>query len=303
MVKELKEEILSLKKQKRAVILAHNYQIGEVQEVADFIGDSLELSRKAVNVDCEIIVFCGVHFMAETAAILNPEKTVLLPEIDAGCPMADMINQEKLLNWSSQYPDAVVVSYVNTTAEVKALSYICCTSANAIEIVRAIPFRRILFVPDKNLAHWVKKNVPDKEIIPWDGFCPTHHMIKREDLLRAKEAHPNALVVVHPECRPEVVELADHVASTSGMVKFCANSSAREFIIGTEIGLIYRLKKEIPDKEFYPIKKTVVCPNMKITTLESVYLALKEEKHLIKVQEDIRLKAKEAIERMIALSK
>jgi len=301
MVNETVEEILELKKQKNAIILAHNYQRGEIQDIADFVGDSLELSRKAVELECDIIVFCGVHFMAETASILNPEKTVLLPEIDAGCPMADMIDGEKLTKWASQFPNTPVIAYVNTTAEVKALSYACCTSANASEIVKSIPFERVLFVPDKNLADWVKRKVPEKEIIPWDGFCPTHHMIKKEDVIRSKQLYPNALVVVHPECRPEVIDLADHVASTSGMVRFAKSSSAKEFLIGTETGLIYRLKKENPDKKFYPLKKTMICPNMKVTTLESVLTALREMKHIIKVREDIRLKAKEAIERMFNL--
>lgn len=301
MVNRTVEEILELKKQRNAIILAHNYQREEVQEIADFVGDSLELSRQATKVDCDVIVFCGVHFMAETAAILNPDKTVLLPEIDAGCPMADTVDVEELKRWIDRYPYAPVVSYVNTTAEVKALSYACCTSANAPQIVKAVPFSSIIFVPDKNLADWVKKHVPEKEIIAWNGFCPTHHMIKREDIIRAKEAHPNALVVVHPECRPEVIELADHVASTSGMVRFARASSRKEFIIGTEVGLLYRLKKENPDKVFYPVKKTMICPNMKITTLDSILTALKENQYVIKVPEDIRIKAHEAVQRMLTL--
>lgn len=301
MVNRTVEEILELKKQRNAIILAHNYQREEVQEIADFVGDSLELSRQATKVDCDVIVFCGVHFMAETAAILNHDKTVLLPEIDAGCPMADTVDVEELKRWIDRYPYAPVVSYVNTTAEVKALSYACCTSANAPQIVKAVPFSSIIFVPDKNLADWVKKHVPEKEIIAWNGFCPTHHMIKREDIIRAKEAHPDALVVVHPECRPEVIELADHVASTSGMVRFARASSQKEFIIGTEVGLLYRLKKENPDKVFYPVKKTMICPNMKITTLDSILTALKENQYVIKVPEDIRIKAHEAVQRMLTL--
>ncbi len=301
MDKAVIEEILKLKKQRNAIILAHNYQREEVQDIADFVGDSLELSRQAVKVECEVIVFCGVHFMAETAAILNPDKTVLLPEIEAGCPMADNVDVEELKEWIKKYPDSPVISYVNTTAEVKALSYACCTSANAPQIVRAVPFNSVIFVPDKNLAHWVKKNVPEKELITWQGFCPTHNMIKKEDVVRAKQAHPDALVVVHPECKPEVIEMADHVASTSGMVRFAKSSSAKEFIIGTEVGLLYRLKKENPDKEFYPLKRTMICPNMKITTLESVLSALKENKYVIKVPEEIRIKAKEAVDRMLYL--
>lgn len=303
MVQDTVREILELKKQRNAVILAHNYQIPQIQDIADFVGDSLELSRQATKVDCEVIVFCGVHFMAETAAILNPEKTVLLPEIDAGCPMADSVDVEKLKELINKYPDAAVVSYVNTTAEVKALSYACCTSANAPLVVKAVPFKKIIFVPDKNLAYWVKKQVPDKEIIPWDGFCPTHHMIKKEDVLRAMKLHPKALFIAHPECRPEVIELAHHVASTSGMVRYAKSSSEKEFIIGTEVGLLYRLQKENPDKQFYPVKKTMICPNMKITTLESVVNALKEMKYIIKVPEHIRVKAKDAVDRMLTLLK
>ncbi|MEN2986129.1 MAG: quinolinate synthase NadA [Thermodesulfovibrionaceae bacterium] len=301
MVKDAVEEILKLKKQKNAIILAHNYQIPEIQDIADFIGDSLELSRQVTKVDCEVIVFCGVHFMAETAAILNPDRVVLLPEIDAGCPMADNVDVEALKKMMEEYPDAAVVSYVNTTAKVKALSYACCTSANAPLVVKAVPFERIIFVPDKNLAYWVKKQVPEKEIIPWDGFCPTHHMIKKEDVLKVMELHPNALFVAHPECRPEVIELAHHVASTSGMVRYAKSSPADEFIIGTEVGLLYRLKKENPNKTFYPVKKTMMCPNMKITTLESVLNALRDMKYVIKVPENIRVKAKEAVERMLML--
>lgn len=295
------KEIIELKKQKNAIIVAHNYQLGEIQEIADFIGDSLELSRMVSQVRCDVIVFCGVHFMAETAAILNPDKTVLLPEIEAGCPMADEMDVGELKEWIKKYPDAAVVSYVNTTAEVKALSYACCTSANAPQIVKAVPFNSVIFVPDKNLAYWVKKNVPEKNIIPWDSFCPVHNMVKKEDVIRAKKAYPEALVVVHPECPPEVIDMADHVASTSGMVKFAKSSSAKEFIIGTEVGLLYRLKKENPDKIFHPLKKTMICPSMKITTLESVVVALKENKHVIKIPEEIRLKAKEAVDRMFYL--
>jgi len=301
MVNKIVEEIKKLKKQRNAIILAHNYQREEIQDIADFVGDSLELSRQATQVQCDVIVFCGVHFMAETAAILNPDKTVLLPEIEAGCPMADTVNVKELKEWIKKYPHAPVVSYVNTTAEVKALSYACCTSANAPHIVKAVPFDSIIFVPDKNLADWVKKQVPEKEIIPWNGFCPTHHMIKKEDVIRAKKAHPDALVVVHPECRPEVIELSDHVASTSGMVRYAKASPKKEFIIGTEVGLLYRLKKENPDKTFYPLKTTMICPNMKLTTLESVLRALKENQYVIKVPEDIRIKAYEAVQRMFTL--
>jgi len=303
MVNETVEEILKLKKQKNAILLAHNYQLPEIQDIADFIGDSLELSRQATDAKCDIIVFCGVNFMAETASILNPDKTVLLPEIDAGCPMADNVDVYKLKELIKQHPDAAVVSYVNTTAEVKALSYACCTSANAPEVVRAVPHKKIIFVPDKNLAEWAKRNVPEKIIISWDGYCPVHHMIRKEDVIRAKEMHPEAIFIAHPECRPEVIDYAQHVASTSGMIRFAKDSQAKEFIIGTETGLIYRLKKENPDKIFYPLKKSMLCPDMKITTLESVLKALKENKYIVKVPEEIRIKAKQAVDRMFNLLK
>ncbi len=301
MVSNTVNEIVKLKRQRNAIILAHNYQIGEVQEIADFTGDSLELSRIASEIKCDVIVFCGVHFMAETAAILNPDKTVLLPEIEAGCPMADEVDVEKLKEWIKKNPDAAVISYVNTTAEVKALSYACCTSANAPQVVKAVPYDSVIFVPDKNLADWVKRNVPEKKIIPWEGFCPVHNMLKKEDVIRAKKSHPEALFVAHPECPAEVIDLADHVTSTSGMVKFAKSNPAKDFIIGTEVGLLYRLKKENPDKNFYPLKKTTICPSMKITTLESILTALKENKYIIKVPEEIRLKAKEAVDRMLYL--
>uniref|UniRef100_A0A7C4AJ62 Quinolinate synthase n=1 Tax=Thermodesulfovibrio aggregans TaxID=86166 RepID=A0A7C4AJ62_9BACT len=301
MVSSTVNEIVKLKKQRNAIILAHNYQIGEVQEIADFTGDSLELSRIASEIKCDVIVFCGVHFMAETAAILNPDKTVLLPEIEAGCPMADEVDVEKLKEWIKKNPDAAVVSYVNTTAEVKALSYACCTSANAPQVVKAVPYDSVIFVPDKNLADWVKRNVYEKKIIPWEGFCPVHNMLKKEDVIRAKKSHPEALFVAHPECPAEVIDLADHVASTSGMVKFAKSNPAKDFIIGTEVGLLYRLKKENPDKNFYPLKKDTICSSMKITTLKSILTALKENKYIIKVPEEIRLKAKKAVDRMLYL--
>ncbi|MCD6406828.1 quinolinate synthase NadA [Candidatus Aerophobetes bacterium] len=293
------EQIKKLKKEKKAIILAHNYQIGEIQDIADFVGDSLELSKKAAGVSCRIIVFCGVRFMAETAKILSPEKKVLLPKKEAGCPLADMIKAEEARKLKQMYPDAEIVAYVNTNAEVKAESDICCTSANAVEVARKIKVEKIIFVPDKNLASYVAKNLPEKRIIPFQGYCYVHDKIKKEDIAKAKENHPDAKVIVHPECRPEVIEIADMVASTGGMIRFAKESSAKKFIIGTEEGIIHRLKKENPEKEFFPIFPLPVCKDMKLTTLEDVYLALKEERYEIEIEESIRKKAKKALDRML----
>jgi quinolinate synthase len=295
-----------------------------VQDIADFIGDSLELSRTAAEIDCDVIVFCGVHFMAESASILSPDKTVLLPELDAGCPMADMIqvssprkvwkifpgyeiqpafvfpHEFTLRDIKAKYPGVPVVAYVNTTAEVKAESDICCTSANVVKVIESLPDERVICIPDKNLSMWAQKNTK-KEVITWDGFCHVHDRITKSDVLKAKEDYPNAVFMAHPECRLEVLELADHVTSTSGMLRFSKSSDAKEFIVGTEIGLIHRLKKENPDKVFYPLRKDMICPNMKKTTLNSVLLALKEMKNIIKVPEEIRIPAKRALDRMLEI--
>ncbi|HEY5275934.1 MAG TPA: quinolinate synthase NadA, partial [Coriobacteriia bacterium] len=239
-------EIRALASEKRAVILAHNYQRAEVQDVADFVGDSLGLSRTASDTDADVIIFCGVHFMAETAKILAPGKTVVLPVIDAGCPMADMITAEKLAAWKAELPGVPVVTYVNSTAEVKALTDVCCTSANAPQVVRSLGVDRVLFAPDRNLAHWVAEQVPGVEVIAWQGFCPTHERIRAEHVVVAKEAHPDAEVLAHPECRPEVLELADAVLSTSGMLRRAAESPATDFIVVTEEGLLHGLEKAAP---------------------------------------------------------
>jgi quinolinate synthase len=297
----LSERIRELKKERNAVILAHLYQRPEIQDIADFTGDSLGLSQEAVNTDADVIVFCGVHFMAETAYILSPKKTVLLPEIDAGCPMADMVTAEALRAKKKEHPDAVVVCYVNSSADVKAESDICCTSANAVKIVETVPSdKRILFVPDRNLGHYVGLKA-GRQIIYWDGYCNTHDKLKVEDIVNIKKEHPDAVVMVHPECRPEVVALADVVSSTSGMIKHAAVSSAREFIIGTEMGILHQLHKKCPDKKFYMASSKLVCPNMKATTMEKVKWALEEMKPGITVPEDIRLKALGSVERMIAV--
>ncbi|GAB4547504.1 MAG: quinolinate synthase NadA [Thermodesulfovibrionia bacterium] len=323
-VEETKEEIFRLKKERNAIILSHNYQRDEVQDIADFIGDSLELSRTASTIDCDVIVFCGVNFMAESASILSPQKTVLLPELGACCPMADMITVSGARNIPKQFPGykytdgyaypvnftlkdikerhpgVPVVAYVNTTADVKAEVDICCTSANGVKVVESLDSDKVICIPDRNLAMWIARNTR-KEIISWDGFCHVHDRARREDVLKAKEGHPNALFIAHPECRMEVLEIADHVTSTSGMLRFAKVSDAKEFIIGTEIGLLYRLRKENPEKAFYPLRNDMVCPNMKKTTLKSVLRSLKTMTNVIKVPEDIRIPAKRALDRMLEI--
>lgn len=302
-MEELKEKILKLKKERNAVIIAHNYQRDEVQDIAEITGDSLALSQAAVRTDADVIVFCGVHFMAETAAILNPDKIVLLPVIEAGCPMADMITAEKLKVKKVEYPNAAVVCYVNTSARVKAESDICCTSSNAIEIVKSLKdHKQIIFVPDKNLANYVKSQVPDKEIISWKGFCPTHIRVQEEDIIEARKLHPDAEFVAHPECEPEVLALADHICSTGGMFKYVKSSKTKKFIIGTEAGMLYRLRKENPDKEFFLATPHLICPSMKLTTLGWVAHSLEAMVHKIEVPEDVRKKAKLTLDRMLKVS-
>ncbi len=294
------DDILGLKEKLNAVILAHNYQRGEVQDIADFVGDSLDLSRKAAVTDADVIVFCGVHFMAETAAILSPDKTVIMPDPGAGCPMADMINDEQLREQKALYPDATVVTYVNSSAAVKAESDWCCTSANAVRVVEAVDGDKILFVPDKYLGAYVAAQ-SKKEFILWNGFCPTHARIIAEDVAAARQAHPNAVVMVHPECRPEVIAGADKVLSTGGMIAFAKETTAKEIIVGTEVGIIYRLKKENPDKDFYPVSELAVCPNMKKTDLHVMLAAMQEMTNVITVPEDIAERAKLAIDRMLSV--
>jgi quinolinate synthase len=292
-------EIRRLAEEKGAVILAHNYQRPEVQDVADFVGDSLGLSREAAASKAGIIVFCGVHFMAETAAILAPEKRVILPDLGAGCPMADMIDAEGLRELKAAHPGAVVISYVNTTAAVKALSDICCTSANAVKIVQSVPAdREIIFTPDKNLGAWAAKKA-GRQLILWPGFCPTHELIDVVDVELARQKHPNAKVVVHPECAPEVSAMADAVESTSGMIRFCCNDDAEEYLIGTELGMLYRLSKDCPGKRYYPVAELTVCPNMKMTTLDKVLRALRNEGPVVTVDAETRAGALLAVERMV----
>ncbi|HEY31636.1 MAG TPA: quinolinate synthase NadA [Dehalococcoidia bacterium] len=298
--KEMVEQIQSLKKQRNAVLLVHNYQRDEVQDIADFIGDSLELSQKAAGTDADVIVFCGVHFMAETAAILSPDRTVLLPDVDAGCPMADMITADRLREKRQELPDAAVVCYVNSSADVKAESDICCTSANAVKVIEAIDDEEILFIPDQYLGHYASTKT-DKKIHLWPGYCPTHARMQPEDITRLKKEYPNAKALVHPECRPEVIELADAVLSTSGMCRYAQETDAREIIVGTEIGIIHRLKKENPDKTFIPISDKATCPNMKKITLEKVLWSLKEMKPQVTVPELIRVRAKQAVDWMLEI--
>jgi quinolinate synthase len=292
------EEITKLKKEKNAIILVHNYQRPEIQNIADSLGDSLGLAREAAKTDARIIVFCGVRFMAETAKILSPKKMVFLPRKEAGCPMADMITAEDLRILKEKYPGAKVVSYVNTNADVKAESDICCTSANAIEVVRNVKGERIIFAPDKNLAAYCQRFV-DKEIIPWNGYCYVHEKIRKEEVRLAKEKFPDALLLVHPECNPSVIDLADEVLSTSGMLNFAKKSDKKRFLIGTEEGLIYRLKKENPGKEFYAAGTAKMCRNMKLTTLYDVYLSLKEERYPIELAREIIKSAQKPLEAML----
>jgi len=297
---ELAERIARLKQERKAVILAHNYQLGEVQDIADFVGDSLELSRRASAVESEVIVFCGVMFMAETAKILNPQRRVLIPDPRAGCPMCDMAPVEAVCRRKAELPGVPVVAYVNTTAAVKAEADICCTSANATKVINSLPDRRVLFLPDRNLGHWVQRHT-DKEVVLWEGHCPTHQRILAQDLLRLKQGHPGAVVVVHPECTPDVIDLADEVLSTGQMIRWARRAQAAEVIVGTELGLIHRLKIENPEKTFYPVSYLTTCPNMKRITLEKVMWALEDMKHPVEVPGDVAEAARRAIERMLAV--
>jgi quinolinate synthase len=298
---DIKQQIRDLLKQHNAVLLAHNYMRDEVQEIADITGDSLGLSMEAAKTSADVIVFCGVHFMAESAAILSPRKKVLLPRPDAGCPMADMVTAGELEALKARYPGVPVVTYVNSSAEVKASSDICCTSANAIKVVRSLKEDRLIFVPDRNLGRWVATFVPDKEFIFWEGFCPTHERMTVEAVLQKKAEHPDSLFICHPESAPEVTALADHACSTSGMYDYCRTSPAAKFIIGTEAGILYKLRLENPGKEFILASPALFCPNMKLTSLEDVLISLQTLSPVVSVPEDIRLRAKSALDRMLAV--
>lgn len=300
-MQRLVEKIQKLKKERNAIILVHNYQLPEVQDIADYRGDSLELSRVAAKTDAKVVVFCGVYFMAETASILSADKTILIPDKNAGCPMANMITPEDLRQLKKQHLKAVVVGYVNTSAEVKAELDICCTSTNAVNVVLSLKdAEEIIFVPDKYLADYVSKKA-GKMLISWDGYCPTHVKIMPEDILRAIRLHPKAKIIAHPECRPEVLALSDEVLSTGKACEYVKKSEAKEFIIATEVGLVYRLHKDNPGKRFYPASELAVCPNMKRTNLEKVLWSLEEMKDEVRVPDEIRQKAKKAIDAMLRI--
>ena len=300
--KNLVKEILFWKKEREAIILAHVYQPGEIQDIADFTGDSLFLSQQASKTKAKVIVFCGVQFMAETASILSPEKIVLLPEIKAGCPLADMDTAEKVKNKIKELSEVVVISYVNSSATIKSLSDYCCTSANAVQIARSIPVeKKILFLPDMNLADFTSRKAK-RNIIPWQGYCPVHNILTKDDVIKAKKLHPQALLLVHPECRPEVCNLADYIGSTRGIIEFVSNNLAKEYIIGTELGIFHPLKKKNPDKQFFSALKNMICKDMKLITLEKVLYSLKKLEPQVIVPEDIRKKSLKALNRMIEIS-
>jgi quinolinate synthase len=294
------EKIIKLKRERNAIILAHNYQLPEVQDIADFVGDSLGLSIQAAGTDAQVIVFCGVHFMAETAKILSPRKTVLIPDMNAGCPMADMINADQLREMKAKHPNATVLCYVNTTAEVKAQCDLCCTSANAVSIVKDVmkENKEVIFVPDKYLADYVSTET-GCDLIVWKGYCPTHAKILPEHILLQKELHPGAVVLAHPECTPGVRMLADKVISTEGMCWFANEMKDKEFIVATEVGILHRMRRDNPDKSFYPASDMAICPNMKLTTLEKVLWALDGMNNEITLPRETIAKAKKCIQRML----
>ena len=299
-IKAIQKKIRTLLEKRDAILLAHNYQRPEVQDTADMVGDSLALSIQAGKTSAKVIVFCGVHFMAETASIVSPKKTVLLPRMDAGCYMADTISAESLKARKKELPGVPVVTYVNSPAEVKAESYICCTSANVVAVIRTLPEKRVLMTPDRNLALYAARHV-DKEILFWDGCCNVHDRLTGQQLWRTKEKYPDALVVAHPECRPEVLDLADAIRSTSGMLDFCSENPAEKFIIATENGILHQLRKQNPKKKFYQVARNMICPTMKLTSLGDVVKALETMAPVVKVPENIRKKALTAVNRMMAV--
>lgn len=301
-VKEIQEKILKLKKEKGALILSHNYMLPEIQEIADFVGDSLELAIKAAESPHELIVFCGVHFMAEGVKVVSPEKTVLLPRLEAGCFMADMINISALRKFKEKYPGRPVVCYINTDAAVKAESDICCTSANAVQIVKSVNADEVLFIPDRNLGLYIQRFTSQK-IIPWDGWCNVHHRFRPEDILKLKEQHPDAVVVAHPECSPEVIDLADEVFSTGGMVRFARETKHKKIAFATEEGLLERIRRENPDKIILSVGSPKTCVNMKSIRIQDVLAALEEEKYKIEVPEEIIERARIPLIRMLEISR
>lgn len=298
---EMIEEIKRLKKERNAVILAHYYQRGEIQDIADFVGDSLDLSIKAANTEAEVIMFCGVHFMAETAKILSPQKTVLLSNSNAGCNMADMVEEEGLQALKEKYPGVPVVVYVNSSAGVKAIADVSCTSANAVKVVQSLKSKQVIFAPDQNLANHVQKFVPDTEMIPWEGYCIIHHRVKEEEILKVKETKPGIKVLVHPECSPNLVQHADFIGSTSQIIKYANESTDQEFVIGTEMGVFHKLQKDNPDKKFYLLSPGLVCSHMKKTSLEDLYLGLRDLRNQVQVPAEIIEKASKSLHRMLSI--
>ena len=296
--RELRDRLMQLKKERNATILAHYYQRDEIQEVADFRGDSFLLAQKAAQTDADVIVFCGVHFMGESAKILAPNKTVIIPDERAGCPMADMVNVDGLRKLKAQHPNATVVTYINSSAEIKAETDICCTSANAVRVVNSVESDEVIWVPDKNLGHYVQQHT-DKKMIIWEGYCNTHDMLTVKDVEEMKAKHPGALFVVHPECRPEVVALGDFVGSTTAIIKFCKESNHKEFIVGTEDGTGYQLRLDSPDKTFHFATKYLVCPNMKVNNLKKLVKCLETMQPQIYVPQQVADQARLSLERML----
>lgn len=299
----MKEDIQKLKQEKNAIVLAHYYVEGDVQDVADFVGDSFALAKKAKETDAQIIVFAGVRFMGESAKILNPDKKVLMPDMNADCPMAHMAVVSNIRKMREEVDDLAVVCYVNSTSELKTLSDVCVTSSNAVKIVKNLPQKNIYFIPDQHLASFVKEQVPEKNVILNDGYCITHHRMSKEDVLKAKEKYPKALVLVHPECKKEVVELADYAGSTAGILQYAAKSEHTEFIIGTEMGVLYELKRQNPDKKFHIMSDKLVCVNMKKVTLDKVYDVLSHEKNEIVLDEEVMVQAKKSMDAMLEMAK
>ena len=302
-MKDIVVRINKLKKEKNAIILAHSYQNIEIDQVADYVGDSLYLSRKAKDTNADIIVFAGVYFMAQTAKIISPEKKVLLPDINAGCLMADMINLHQTVDFKNQYPGLPVVCYINSTAEVKAECDICCTSSNAVEIVKSLNSKRVLFVPDANLGKWVESRLDGVEVITYNGNCPVHHNVTVSDIIHARKKYPDAKILIHPECKPEVSALGDYVGSTSGIINYVKRSNEKRFVIVTEKGVAERLERDYPDKEFIIIKDNMLCDSMKLTTLEEILYALERERHEITLDDSVRELSSNCIERMLRVSK
>lgn len=302
-MKKLIERINNLKKEKNAIILAHSYQNIEIDMVADFVGDSLYLSQKAKETNADIIVFAGVYFMAQTAKIISPDKKVLLPNINAGCLMADMLNLHQMVDFKKNYQNLPTVCYINSTAEVKAECDICCTSSNALEIVKSLNAPKVLFVPDANLGKWVESKLDGVEVITYQGNCPVHHKVTIENILNARNKYPNAKILIHPECQPEVSKLGDYVGSTSGIIEYVKNSSEKQFVIVTEKGVADRLKRDYPEKEFVIISENMLCESMKLTTLDEILYCLENETNEITLDEDVRIRSKNCIERMLKVSK